>query len=64
MRLHYCQVAHRQVETGVGRPQGAEPDLFPVHFPQALRQLHADYEANGSGIVPLMFEDGQVYDCS
>ena len=31
---------------------------------QALKQLHTDYEANGTGIVPLMFEDGQVYDCS
>ncbi len=33
-------------------------------FLQALKQLHTDYEANGTGVVPLMYEDGQVYDCS
>lgn len=31
---------------------------------QALKQLHADFEANGTGIVPLMYEEGRIYDCS
>ena len=35
-----------------------------MHSVQALKKLHTDYEANGTGIVPLMYEEGRVYDCS
>ena len=31
---------------------------------QALKRLHADHEATGSGVVQLMYDGVFVYDCS